>query len=278
MIEVTGKVAFITGGSSGIGLGIARAFAEAGMKVVITYRTRTHLDEAMESLKDAVGRIHAIEVEVTDRAGLRRAAEEAVHVFGRVHVLVNNAGAQFPAPLSATPDEEWDRLINVNVTGIFNSIQAFLPHIKAHGEGGHVITTASMAGLFVIGTYGAYCASKFAAVGLTEALRAELTGTNIGVSVFCPGMVKSNLETRLKDHPLAAEPLETGRLVLRGMQRNDLYILTHPEITPLIELRQQALKAAELHDVPLNPERMALRESILLRDSIYKDSLRASTL
>jgi NAD(P)-dependent dehydrogenase (short-subunit alcohol dehydrogenase family) len=267
------KVAFITGGSSGIGLGIAQAFVEAGMKVVISYRTQAHLDEAMQCLAGAGDRVHAIQVDVTDRAGLKRAAEETVRVFGRVHVLVSNAGAQFSGPLEAMPDDEWDRLIEVNVTGVFNSVQAFLPHIRVHGEGGHLITTASILGLLIPrtgGGYGAYCASKFAVVGFTEALRAELAGTNIGASAFCPGMVKSNLEEWLKDHHLAADPLEIGRLVLRGMQRNDLYILTHPEFTPLIELRQRALAAAALNDVSISAERRALKESLMQRDSIYK--------
>jgi NAD(P)-dependent dehydrogenase (short-subunit alcohol dehydrogenase family) len=270
MKDVAGKVAFITGGSSGIGLGIAQAFADAGMKVVITYRTQTHLDEAMQCLEGVRERIHAIRVDVTDRSGLERAAEETVQVFGRIHVLVNNAGTQLTSPLGATSYEQWDRLIGVNVNGVFNCVHAFLPHIRAHGEGGQIITTASIVGLFVLGRggYGAYFASKFAVVGLTEALRAELADSNIGVSVFCPGMVRSNLEPALKDHPIAADPLEIGRLVLRGMQNNDLYILTHPEFEPFIRMRHEALVAALPKELQPSAARVAKAQS-LLQGSIY---------
>lgn len=274
MKDIVGKVAFITGGSSGIGLGIAKAFADAGMKVVISYRTRAHLEEAMECLATAGKRIHAIHVDVTDREGLESAAEEALKVFGRVHVLVNNAGTQLPAQLNATSYADWDRLIEVNVTGIFNGVHTFLPRIQAHGEGGHIITTASVLGLFAVGPgYGAYCASKFAAVGLTEALRVELAGTNVGVSVFCPGMVKSNLETALKDHPIALDPFEVGKLVLQGMQNNDLYILTHPELAPVIQLRHEALIASMINGFQPTQDRIAMGQS-LLSNSIYAGGVR----
>lgn len=270
MKVLEGKVAFITGGSSGLGLGIARALAIAGMKVVVTYRARVHLDEAMRSLKRYSERIHAINVDVTDRLGMERAAAETVHVFGRVHVLVNNADIQLPSTLSSTSYEDWDRLIGTNITGVFNTVHAFLPKIRGHDEGGHIITTASIAGLFVGGTgYGAYYASKFAVVGFTEALRAELSDSNIGVSVFCPGVVKSNLEAHLKDHPAASDPLETGQLVLRGIQNNALYIVTHPEFEPMMQLRHEAMMASIPRDVRPPEARLALVHS-LLQNSVYR--------
>ena len=265
MKEVEGKVAFITGGSSGIGLGIARAFADAGMKVVIGYRSKNHLDEAMQYLRHAGEQIHAIDVDVTDRPGMEAAAAETVHRFGKVHVLVNNAGVGVLKPVFLTTYEEWDSLIGINLTGVFNGIRAFLPLIQARGEGGQIITTSSVMGLFTARDHGLYSASKFAVIGLMEALRLDLLGANIGVSAFCPGNVWANLreprdhrETKAEEssrqaaeaetaryrteHPDGAmDPLEAGRLVLRGMRNNDLYILTHPEFAPMIRERHEAI-------------------------------------
>lgn len=269
MKDVAGKVAFITGGSSGIGLGIARAFADAGMNVAIGYRGQKHLDEAMAVLKSAGDRIHAIGVDVTDRPGMERAAAETVKVFGKVHVIVNNAGVQNPVSLGAMSYQDWDTLMRVNVDGVFNGVHAFLPHIKAHGEGGQVVTTASILGLFTVGGgYSAYCASKFAAVAMMESLRAELADANIGVSAFCPGLVKSNLEAGIKDSPLASDPLEIGQLVLRGIRRNDLYILTHPEFEPIINCRNEALGASSPKDLHPSDARITVADS-LADSSVY---------
>jgi NAD(P)-dependent dehydrogenase (short-subunit alcohol dehydrogenase family) len=269
MREVEGKVAFITGGSSGIGLGIAQICARAGMKVAIGYQTESNADQAMAHLSSAAERVHAIRVDVTDRQGMENAAAEVVKIFGKVHVLINNAGVQNPATLSNTSYAEWDRLIAVNLHGVFNGIHAFLPHIKQHGEGGHVVATSSILGLITAGGgYAAYCASKFAVVAMMETLRAELSELNIGVSVVCPGPVKSNLEDFLKDFKLALDPLEIGQVVLRGIQNNDLYVLTHPEFNPLIQCRHDAIIATTPKDMPPSDERHALANSAL-QNSIY---------
>ena len=188
--EVKGKVAFITGGSSGIGLGIARAFVAAGMKVVITYRTQSHIDEAMKTFEKQAEQVHPVNVDVRDRQAMERAAGEAVDHFGKVHVLVNNAGILLPGTLNDTTYADWDDVVNVNLTGAFNGVHVFLPHIKSHGEGGHIVTTSSVVGLFSGPGAGAYCATKFAVVGMMEQLRTELTGSNIGVSVYCPGVIE----------------------------------------------------------------------------------------
>jgi NAD(P)-dependent dehydrogenase (short-subunit alcohol dehydrogenase family) len=284
MQDVVGKVAFITGGASGIGLGIARAFADAGMKVVITYRTPKHLEEALQDLKPVADRVHAIRVDVTDRHGMEQAAEETVRVFGKVHVLVNNAGIVTFGPLSEASYEDWDWTMGVNLTGVFNGVHAFLPRLQAHGEGGQIITASSSAGLFAIPNLGAYVASKFAVLGLMETLRMELAETNIGVLVYCPGFVitriaearrnrsgslaTSNLppdiatqaekpEASARDEESSMDPLELGRLVLRGMQSNDLYILTHAEFEPIMRERAEALLASIPRDVPQPDLRIA---------------------
>ncbi len=284
--DVEGKVAFITGGDSGIGLGLARACVAAGMKVVITYRSTRHLDEAIEQLKEAGDRVHAINVDVTDRPGMERAAEETIRTFGKVHLLVNNAGIGIPAPVSTATFEDWDWIIGANLNGVFNGVRTFLPRLKAHGEGGQIVTTSSMAGL--LGEGGVYCTSKFAVVGMMEALRFELTGSSIGVSVYCPGAVKSN-SLQLRNRPqslvdsaiphdaqsaatlagqertmneVGMDPLEAGELVLRGVRANDLYILTHPEFEPHVRLRHEAIMASFYRDVAVPPQRRALEFQI----------------
>jgi len=298
MSEVEGKVAFITGGSSGIGLGIARAFFDAGMKIVIGYRTKAHLDAAMKCFEGAMDRVHAISVDVTDRPGMEKAARKTVQVFGKVHVLVNNAGVVVGKPVSSTTYDDWDWVINVNQTGVFNGIHAFLPYLKAHGEGGHIVTTSSMEGLYAQKIFGSYTASKFAVVGLMEALRAELADTPIGVSLYCPGWVVSDVGNADRNRPgtesatagqeakpasissqkdqrdndkyanLSMGPLDAGRLVLRGMRNDDLYILTHPEFEQVLRDRNDALMASIPTDVPAPAERVEIIR-LALKNTIY---------
>jgi NAD(P)-dependent dehydrogenase (short-subunit alcohol dehydrogenase family) len=287
MKDVEGKVAFITGGNSGIGLGIARAFTDAGMKVVITYRSKAHLDEAMKYLASAGNRVHAISLDVTDRAGMEKAAVETIDVFKKVHVLVNNAGVGIIGGLSTATYDDWDWGMGVNLDGVFNGIRTFLPRIQAHGEGGQVVATSSLAGLLGHGPAGVYTASKFAVVGMMEALRAELQGTNIGVSVFCPGIVNTNIGQsnrnrpenladsgfkpdpkmlaqmqaamkEMRGPPPGMDALEAGQRVLRGVRSNDLYILTTPEFEAEFQARGDAIVAS----LPTDVNAPAARESV----------------
>ncbi len=212
MKDVEGKVAFITGGDSGIGLGIARAFTDAGMKVVITYRTKSHLDEAMGYLKGAGDRVHAVNLDVTDRAGFEKAAVETIDKFKKVHVVVNNAGVGVVGGLSTATYDDWDWGMGVNTNGVFNGIRTFLPRIQSHNEGGAVVATSSLAGLLGHAPAGVYTASKFAVVGMMEALRFEMAAThpNIGVSVFCPGIVNTNIGKSARNRP--SELDESGKV------------------------------------------------------------------
>ena len=277
MRDVAGKVAFITGGDSGVGLGIARALVNAGMKVVITYLSQTHCDEALKVLDSA--HVHAIRVDVTDRSGMEAAAAETVKVFGKVHVLVNNAAVAPTSSLSNATFEDWDWCWNVNVNGVFNGVHAFLPHIKSHLEGGQIVTTSSIFGLAIFRySQGVYSTTKFAVIGMMEALRCELANSNIGVSVFCPGPVKSNMVDCERNRPAALrnpgkpdpdelaaiegdvkalpdsvrndlasvvlDPIVVGERVLQGIRHNDLYILSHPEYAQTIRDRCDALLAS----------------------------------
>jgi NAD(P)-dependent dehydrogenase (short-subunit alcohol dehydrogenase family) len=292
MKDVEGKVAFITGGNSGIGLGIARAFVDAGMKVAITYRTKANLDDAMKHLASAGNRVHAINVDVTDRAAMEKAAAETVQVFQKVHVVVNNAGVGVIGGLSKATYDDWDWAMGVNLNGVFNGIRSFLPRIQAHGEGGQVVATSSLAGLLGHGPAGVYTASKFAVVGMMESLRAELEGTNIGVSVFCPGIVNTNIgksgrnrpsnlpdagvkpdpklmaemQAAMKDMkgpPPGMDAAEAGQRVLRGIRNNDLYILTTPEFEKEFQARGEAIVASLPTDVTVPPGREQFGRMIL---------------
>jgi len=297
MREVEGKVAFITGGDSGIGLGIARAFTDAGMKVVITYRTRAHLDEAMKLMAGAADRVHAINLDVTDRAGMEKAAAETVQVFGKVHVLVNNAGIGVIGGLSRATYEDWDWAMSVNAGGVFNGVRCFLPRIQAQGEGGQIVSVSSLAGLLGHAPAGVYTASKFAVVGMMEALRAELADTNIGVTVFCPGIVNTNIGSSARNRPASApapaqvdpgfkmdpamvaqmqkamsqshgvppgmDPLDAGQRVLRAVRHNDLYVLTTPEFEPEFAARGEAIVASVPTDVSVSQSREMMGRMIL---------------
>lgn len=282
MKDVEGKVAFITGGASGIGLGMAKVFAGAGMKVVIADIRQDHLNEAMAHFSNTNLRVHPIKLDVTDRAAMAAAADEAERVYGNVHVVCNNAGINLFAPMDECTYEDWDWVIGVNLGGVINGVRTFVPRIKAHGEGGQIVNTASMASFITGPGAGIYTASKFAVRGLSESLRWNLAPHNIGVSVLCPGLVNSaiyesdrvrpkNLSQnvgpidqafmgRLADiHKVGMDPVEVGEKVLAGIRRNDLHIFPHPEFKDeLREIFNEILSA--LPEGPVDPKRLAFEE------------------
>lgn len=275
MRSVQGKTVFITGGASGIGLGMAKAFLQAGMNAVIADIRADHQEAAQAELKELglASRAHFIALDVMDRAAYARAADEAESAFGRIDVLCNNAGIGILKPIGRASDADWDWAIGVNLTGVFNGVKAILPKIRAHGEGGHIVNTASMGGILQYSQAGLYVTTKFAVVGFSEALRAELAPEGIGVSAFCPGGVRSNIreyektrperfateaeapsgpppgfkftdEDRAKLASLTATPEEAGELVLQGIQDNALYIFTAPEFRAGVEERFAAIRRA----------------------------------
>ncbi|MEJ0040520.1 MAG: SDR family NAD(P)-dependent oxidoreductase [Gammaproteobacteria bacterium] len=287
MKDVEGKVAFVTGGNSGIGLGIAHAFLDAGMKVAITYRTKANLDEAMKALDKFADRVHAVSVDVTDRAALDKSADDVVKRFGKVHAVVANAGVAVIGGISKASYDDWDWGIGVNLNGVFNTIHVFLPRIQSHGEGGAVVATSSLAGLLGHGGAGVYTASKFGVVGMMEALRFELADSNVAVSVFCPGIVTTNIGASARNRPSGStantpprppggpggmrppqgpppgmDPLEAGQRVLKGMRNNDLYVLTTPDFEVDFRARGEAILASLPTDVAPTDARVALGHMI----------------
>ncbi len=297
MDDVKGKVAFITGGASGIGLGIAKVFAAAGMKVAFSWRTKAHLDEAMAYFAKHPGQsVHPIRLDVTDRAGMARAADEVVSRFGKVHVLCNNAGVSLFGPTDEATYDDYDWVMGVNFGGVVNGLVSFIPKIKAHGEGGHVINVASMASFLPGPQGGIYTASKFAVRGLSECIRYNLAPHNIGVSLMCPGLTKTNIHEATLHRPAqwshtafpadrnfvkmlaelheaGMDPVEVGEKTLRAMQRNDFYVFTHPEFheefRELFDEYDQALP-----DEKPDPRRVAVEE---LRRKARTDALKQRT-
>lgn len=252
MQDLAGKTAFITGAATGVGYGMAHAFLGAGMNVVVADIRGDALDEAVGELRKVAEPVQGIRVDVTDRDAMARAADETESRFGKVHVLCNNAGINVFGPIDEASFDDWDWIMDVNLNAVFNGVKAFLPKIKAHGEGGHIINTASMASIVSGPGAGIYTAAKFAVRGFSECLWYNLVPEGIGVSVVCPGLVDSNIhhseelrpearrktgyrenkefQARLEQiQPLGMGPLEMGEKILRGLRRGDLYIMTHPE-------------------------------------------------
>ncbi len=192
MDELSGKTAVITGAASGIGAGMAEAFAEAGVNLALLDLEEDRLQRVAGGLKHNGVGIRCFTADVSDRDAMKQVAAQVADAFPAVHILCNNAGVGYTGvPLDRVPDADWDWVIGVNLTGVVNGLQAFLPAMLAHGEGGHIVNTASIGGHHVMPGwgYGLYTTSKFAVVGLSEALADDLADSNIGVSVLCPAAV-----------------------------------------------------------------------------------------
>src|SRR5215469_830892 len=266
MREFVGKTAFVTGGASGIGLALGRAFAEAGCKVMLADIEKTALDAALAS----PGReIRGVVCDVADPASVDAAAEATFSAFGKVHILCNNAGVGAPGGIDHIALDNWRWLLDVNLIGVVNGMRALLPHIRAHGEGGHIVNTASMAGMINSQRgFAPYPATKYAVVGVSEGLAMEVKPLCIGVSILCPGVVRTNVLESARNRPQRygpatpvdttnphyawfAERVRTGmdsaevaRQVLAAVRDDELYIFTHPETRQAVEERFRAILTA----------------------------------
>jgi NAD(P)-dependent dehydrogenase (short-subunit alcohol dehydrogenase family) len=249
MQDLTGRTAFVTGGASGIGLGLVRALLAEGCKVAVA--DVRPLEQALSAL-DRPDAVIGIELDVRSRAGFARAAEEAEAALGPVSLLFNNAGVNLFQPIDESTYDDWDWVLGVNLHGVINGVTTFVPRIKERGQGGHVVNTASMAGFLASGAPGIYNCSKFAVRGLSESLRYSLLPHGIGVSVICPGLVKSYIyasdeirpdelkaeatstdpafvERLAQVHEAGMEPDEVAAKVLDAIRANRFYVFTHPE-------------------------------------------------
>lgn len=222
-------------------------------------------------------RVATVELDVADRSGMRAAADAVERRFGKVHVLVNNAGVGVPGPVKESTFDDWDWGIEVNLRGVINGIVEFLPRLNAHGEGGHIINTASMAAVVPMKVAAIYICAKSAVLGMSEQLRGELAQDGIGVSAFCPGPVQSNIqmsgelrpdryrndsglekyEAGLRERPVSPHWMsmdEVGERVLKGLIADDLFIFTHPEFKAGLKARMEKMLAS-FPDEPINEER-----------------------
>ncbi len=244
LVDVKGKTAYVTGGNTGIGLGISRALANAGMNVVMGYIQEDQVAPALKLFKPGQN-VTAIRHDVTDRDGWQKLLAEINAKYGNLHLLVNNAGIKTLAQASKVDARGWDAAVAVNFTGIYNGCAAVVPHMLGHKEPSHIVTTASMGGILPGVNAGVYTATKFAAFGIMEALRVELMNTNIGTSVYSPGGVSTdNLGSAEGSAALMMDPLEAGERVLNGVRNNDLFIFTHPEFKPGMKERFDAILAS----------------------------------
>ena len=265
-----GKTAFITGGASGIGLGIAKVLAERGAKVVIADLRQDHIDEARAEFAGG-GRsnaVTALQLDVTNREAYREAARRMEEEFGGIDVLVNNAGVGLEGPVTQATYADYDFGFGVNVGGVMNGFVEFMPQMIAHGRGGHIVSTASLAAEVVMPPHLAiYGASKAAVCHFCEAAKAELAEHGIGVSILLPGPVKSRIHETQANRPehwregsgykdseakLARrivgdnwmEPEEAGRLVADGILADQTYIVTHGYYKDAMRARAEAVLGA----------------------------------
>jgi NAD(P)-dependent dehydrogenase (short-subunit alcohol dehydrogenase family) len=249
-MDFKGKTAFITGGVSGIGLGIAQAFSGHSLSLILSYRNEDHRTAAERWFRDAGRPIpRFVKLDVQDRVRWAELADEV----GNVHVLVNNAGVSVFGPTDEASYADYDWIMGVNFGGVVNGCVSMIPHMKAHGEGGHIVNVASMAAYCAGPQAGIYTASKFAVRGLTECLRYNLAPYDIGVSLMCPGLTKTNAWDSALKRPdafsdsgfappdraeleqfgtafdLGMDPIEVGEKTYRGMVENRGLIFTHPD-------------------------------------------------
>jgi len=263
MQDLRGKTAFITGGANGIGRAIADGFAREGVTVAIADIDPVAAATACEEIEASGARALPIRCDVTNEESLAEAAAEVSKTLGPVHILVNNAGAFTACPLEKTTRRDWEWLLEINVLGVVNGLHAFLPGMREHGEPGHIVNTASVSGHIGVAGLSIYTASKFAVVGLSECLKLELDESPIGVSVLCPGIVKtglieSSLENRPKRHggrdanvggdvagitANGTDPSSIGDHVIQGIRADTFYLLTHPAVRPAFQARFDGIMA-----------------------------------
>jgi len=260
------KHAFITGGASGIGLGIADALAKRGLSITIADIDKETLAEI---LKTRGNQFRGIHLDTRDRERWAEAKVEAEAAFGPVDILCNNAGiAPNGRTFAEMKPENFDIILQINLVGIVNGVFTFASDMQARGSG-HIVNTSSQAGLTAsMPGVGAYCVAKFGVTALSECLRAELAAHGVGVSVLCPGLVHTNLaentakvggEVREAAPMMKTQvtPAHVGEFVAQGIERNEPFILTHSGIWPAIQPRFDAIKAAcEIRDGDSTPQEL----------------------
>ena len=264
MQNLAGKVAFITGGANGIGFGMVRAFLSEGMKVVVADWSAPNIEKAKTALKGNNG-VAFVRTNVADRSDLKSAVGEALEVFGKIHVLCNNAGVNGGGTADDPDFDGWDKAMAVNLGGVINGTKLIVPIIKAQGEGGHVVCTSSMAGVVPLPGLAAYSTAKYAVRGFAESLRMQLAPVGIGVSCLFPGATRTGMLYAPEDKPeeaideagatdfqkalwdaarSAIDPLDTGRAVVEAIKENRFHVFTNREFLDEVIARNREMEAA----------------------------------
>jgi NAD(P)-dependent dehydrogenase (short-subunit alcohol dehydrogenase family) len=264
MDNLRGRVAVVTGGASGIGKAMAARFVAEGMDVVIADIEAP----ALEATADELGVVGVV-TDVSDPASVQALAAATVERFGAVHVVCNNAGVGGGGRIRDLTLDDWRWVIDVNLWGVIHGVQSFLPHLIGNPDGGHIVNTASLAGLVAPPGLGPYAATKFAVVGLSESLAAELVADapSVHVSVLCPGFVRTNIFTSARNRPehlgpqrpapalpgdvrrqqieeLFIEPAAVADDVLDAIRNDRFWIFTHPDMLSAVAARHAAIMAA----------------------------------
>lgn len=276
MDQIEGKVALVTGGASGIGYAMCHSLAANGVRVAIADIEEDPLLAAAESFGESNADIMPIQLDVTDRAQFAEVVDQIERDFGNVQIVCNNAGVGVGGHIADMTYRDWDWVLGVNLDGVVNGIVTCAERMRARGEGGHFVNTASMAGQIGIANLSVYNASKFAVVGLSESMRQDLAADGIGVSVLCPNLVRTNILESGRNRPnglsgdvdtanqllssdvpdaereqrkeammsMALDPATVGDMVVDAIRRDDAYIFTHPETATQLQARFDAMQAA----------------------------------
>jgi NAD(P)-dependent dehydrogenase (short-subunit alcohol dehydrogenase family) len=254
MVSIAGRVALVTGAAGGIGFALAHSLAQNGASVALCDVNESELATATERLADFGPRVVAVTLDVADPTAWEKAADHIESRLGPVSILCNNAGVGAPrAPVAETSFADWRWTLGINLDGVFLGCRTLLPRMIAQGQGGQVVNTASILGHFAKPFHAAYVASKYAVVGLSETLRLELAPHGIGVSVLCPGLVRTRLRSNsaslrgstskpLRDaRPEGLDPMLLGPMVIAAIRENLLHILPHHEYRAAVADRMQGL-------------------------------------
>ncbi len=263
MKNLSGKTAFVTGASAGIGYALAEAFGRAGMRVMLAGVNEKNLDAALAGLRSGGITAERVQCDVASRASVENAARATIAAFGKVHLVCNNAGVGMGGEFGTIPESDWEWVIRVNLMGVVHGTEIFAPLVAQHGEGGHIVNTSSIAGLLASPGMEPYAATKFAVVAISEGWRVQLAPKGIGVSVLCPGFVRTNIGTGHRNRPGGPrgnvggqasvlnqlveggmDPRMLAERVLEGIQDDELYIVTHPELKGAVEARFDAILEA----------------------------------
>ena len=266
MSDIQGRVAFVTGGASGLGLSMARSLLKRGASVMLADRDADGLERAVAELSSETNQVASVVCDVADANEIEKAAQATIDHFGKVHIVVNNAGVGLGGQPGEIALQDWRWIVDINLMGVVHGVEVFTPLIQSHGEGGHIINTGSMAGHVAPGGMGPYNATKYAVVGYSEGLKAELAPHNIGVSVLCPGWVRTNIHTTGFGRPSGGPTLEQAKddpqfqemdAVIKGgldpdkvadwvadcVEANRLYIFTHEMMKIGIDMKYAQIQA-----------------------------------